>query len=66
MDLRSRTATEGSAYRDMGRDHSSDEDYEPARKKTRTGRKGRADEEHKAGEGGDEGRGDSAKGTESR
>ncbi|KAE9305494.1 hypothetical protein PR003_g21482 [Phytophthora rubi] len=39
MDLRSRTATEGSAYRDMGRDHSSDEDYEPARKKTRTGRK---------------------------
>ncbi|KAE9135016.1 hypothetical protein PF010_g2257 [Phytophthora fragariae] len=50
----------------MGRDNSSDEDYEPARKKTRTGRKGRADEEHKAGEGGDEGRGDSAKGTESR
>ncbi|KAE9122094.1 hypothetical protein PF005_g21687 [Phytophthora fragariae] len=38
MDLRSRAATEGSAYRDMGRDHSSDEDYEPARKKTRTGR----------------------------
>ncbi|KAE9085442.1 hypothetical protein PF007_g21141 [Phytophthora fragariae] len=37
MDLRSRAATEGSAYRDMGRDHSSDEDYEPARKKTRTG-----------------------------
>ncbi|KAE9077073.1 hypothetical protein PF007_g24384 [Phytophthora fragariae] len=40
MDLRSRAATEGSANRDMGRDHSSDEDYEPARTKTRTGHKG--------------------------